>query len=200
LSNFVYLNFFFIKQTLNEFLTNIYYFIGCLLYQLYANFTNLFLKNQHKTIGHNSLIESNNNLLSPNSSPNTWSAPRSNNLNLFFLQKTLINFESSTINSLDKVKESKLLSILPTFQNKINFSAYFPTKSIHLKPTFNLETRFILSKNLQPQFNQVITSTVTLNELQNTSNLFSNDPTLSENFIQGLNNIAKQQRWLTRNF
>jgi len=59
---------------------------------------------------------------------------------------------------------------------------------------------YTLSTDLNPSFTNSLTFGTTLQELYTKEGDVSNDPVLTETVTHSLNNIAKQQRWLTRNF
>jgi len=200
-----YLSFFYLKQTLNEFITNCYYLVGCVIYQMYLFISTLLVSNQQTNA--NTLTQTLNYEKSTKNLPvNTLSSSSTNvNENLFFLQKTLsslnnINFAESTL--LPKTNTSTNLTINTNFINKVNFlssniSSTLPTT---LDLNFNNESSYTLSTKLNQDFSNSLTLSTTLENLYTNEDSFQNDPMLTEGLTHNLNNIAKQQRWLTRNF
>lgn len=203
--NASYLSFFYFKQTLNEFITNFYYLVGCVIYQLYLFISTLLVSNQQTNIVSTPQTPSFKQV-STNLPVNTLSSNNTNtNENLFFLQKTLsslnnINFVESTL--LLKDNSSTNLTINSSFTNKINFLSTSLSNSTFTTPnsTLNTESSYTLSARLNPDFSNSLTLSTTLENLYSNESSFKNDPMLTEGLTHNLNNIAKQQRWLTRNF
>ena len=203
--NASYLSFFYIKQTLNEFITNFYYLVGCIIYQLYLFTTTLFLNNQRVTSTLNT--ESRGDLSSPQGlHVNTLSANTTNvNSNLFFLQKSLlaINNLNGTANVfLPKLNITSNLNVNEGFFNKISFISTLPNSNSNnfTGTSINTETSYVLSTKLDSSFSNSLTLSTTLGNLYSNEDSFQNDPVLTETLTHSLNNVAKQQRWLTRNF
>ena len=208
--NLSYLTFFYLKQTLNELVTNCYYFIGCLLFQVYFQINNLFTSNQ-------TLTQVNNLSLNSNPSPFKVSPKRTDlhtdnvsnvSSNLFFLQKTLPlldTFRDTNLlsESTSSIKNNNHFQLSGSFINTIQQSTVL--NSINTKP-FNTctsslsEFNFVLSTKLNSSFTNSLTLPTTLQDLYTNESSINNDPMVSETLTYGLNNIAKQQRWLTRNF
>jgi len=194
-----YLSFFYLKQTLNEFITNCYYLVGCVIYQMYLFISTLLVSNQQTNA--NTLTQTLNYEKSTKNLPvNTLSSSSTNvNENLFFLQKTLsslnnINFAESTL--LPKTNTSTNLTINTNFINKVNFlssniSSTLPTT---LDLNFNNESSYTLSTKLNQDFSNSLTLSTTLENLYTNEDSFQNDPMLTEGLTHNLNNIAKQQR------
>lgn len=200
-----YLSFFYVKQTLNEFITNFYYLVGCIVYQLYLFVTTLFLSNQHAPSTLN--VETRNNVITPQClQVNTLSTSTTNvSSNLFFLQKSLLalnNLNNTTNNLSPSLNINTNLNVNGSFTNKISFLSTFTN---HISSTstsigLNTETPYVLSAGLDPSFSNSLTLSTTLGNLYSSEGSFQNDPILTETLTHSLNNIAKQQRWLTRNF
>lgn len=194
------LNFFYFKQTLNEVITNAYYLLGCLIYQTYLIVNNSFTTNYERTISLNSAPRATNvtlssgNLVLP-------TATKSANQNLFFLQKTmntLSNFTDTT--DLKSIKPANLQTLNTSFRNSVYFNTLASSSSQLTAYSTNLsEVNYVLGSQLNPAFSQTLNANLTLNELYNDAS-FTNDPMLAEVLPTNLNNMAKQQRWLTRNF
>tara|TARA_B110001450_G_C17622915_1_gene481937 strand:- start:709 stop:1410 length:702 start_codon:yes stop_codon:yes gene_type:complete len=194
-----YLSFFYFKQTLNEFITNCYYLIGCVIYQMYLFISTLLVSNQQ--ISTNTPVQSLKHEKSIVSLPvNTLSSNNTNaNENLFFLQKTLsslnnLNFSESTL--LTQSNTSTNLTINTSFINKVNFLSSnmdsVPNKTLGLNS--NKESSYTLSTKLNPDFSNSLTLSTTLENLYTNEDSFQNDPMLTEGLTHNLNNIAKQQR------
>lgn len=202
--NLIYLNLFFFKQTLHELITNIYYLIGCTVFQILQYWNRLFLNNQINTINKSLIINNNiphqNNTHSYNFNSN--SAVQSN-LNLFFLQKTLpfLNNTSITLNSFNN-KSTNYSNLLNSFIDKIHFSSINSTfNSVEVRNDYvNYEVEYKLSTQLNSKFNNYISLSQSLSDSTFNENTFNYDPSINEYMISNPNNIAKQQRWLTRNF
>ena len=129
--NFCYLLFFYVTQTLNEFLFNFYYIVGCFIYWLRLNLISFFLGNQYQ---HNTTL--NQKTFSPKFTLNLNSQninSQSNklnyeNLNTFFLYKTLSPLSQISIpcnlknsSSLDKIT---FLSLSTKFNSKIYLESF----------------------------------------------------------------------------
>ena len=197
--NASYLSFFYIKQTLNEFITNFYYLVGCIIYQLYLFTTTLFLNNQRVTSTLNT--ESRGDLSSPQGlHVNTLSANTTNvNSNLFFLQKSLlaINNLNGTANVfLPKLNITSNLNVNEGFFNKISFISTLPNSNSNnfTGTSINTETSYVLSTKLDSSFSNSLTLSTTLGNLYSNEDSFQNDPVLTETLTHSLNNVAKQQR------
>jgi hypothetical protein len=197
--NASYLSFFYIKQTLNEFITNFYYLVGCIIYQLYLFTTTLFLNNQRVTSTLNT--ESRGDLSSPQGlHVNTLSSNTTNvNSNLFFLQKSLlaINNLNGTANVfLPKLNITSNLNVNEGFFNKISFISTLPNSNSNnfTGTSINTETSYVLSTKLDSSFSNSLTLSTTLGNLYSNEDSFDSDPMLTETMTQGYNNIAKQQR------
>ena len=197
--NASYLSFFYIKQTLNEFITNFYYLVGCIIYQLYLFTTTLFLNNQRVTSTLNT--ESRGDLSSPQGlHVNTLSANTTNvNSNLFFLQKSLlaINNLNGTANVfLPKLNITSNLDVNEGFFNKISFISTLPNSNSNnfTGTSINTETSYVLSTKLDSSFSNSLTLSTTLGNLYSNEDSFQNDPVLTETLTHSLNNVAKQQR------
>ena len=208
--NLSYLTFFYLKQTLNELVTNCYYFIGCLLFQVYFRINNLFTSNQ-------TLTQVNNLSLNNNPSPFKVSSKRTNlhtdnvsnvSSNLFFLQKTLPlldTFRDTNLlsESTSSIKNDNHFQLSGSFTNTIQQSTVLNsinTKSFNTCSSSLSEFNFVLSTKLNSSFTNSLTLPTTLQDLYTNESSINNDPMVSETLTYGLNNIAKQQRWLTRNF
>jgi len=197
--NASYLGFFYFKQTLNEFITNFYYLIGCIIYQFYLFISTLLVSNQQVNV-----ISSPQTLdfkqTTTNLPVNTLSSNNTNvNENLFFLQKTLsslnnISFVESTL--LPKSNSSTNLTINSSFTNKINFLSTSLSSLNSVTPTsaLNTESIYTLSTRLNRDFSNSLTLSTTLENLYSNESSFQNDPMLTEGLTHNLNNIAKQQR------
>lgn len=204
--SFSYLTIFFIKQTLNEVITNVYYLIGCIIYQLYTYLNSLFLNNQQVTIQNNLSQGIVPNHLTTKVSPSN--TPMSVNHNLFFLQKTLPLFNDLSSSKIDLVSTLSIssmnrnLSLSTDFLNQIRFiPALFQTQgSSTSSKVLPIESPYVLTTSLNPSFKSSITFSTTLGNLYNQSSTIQNDPALTETITHSLNNTAKQQRWLTKNF
>ena len=208
--NIIYLSFFYFKQTVNELLTNCYYFVGCVLYQLHSYLNSLLLSNQVKVLKTNKV-----NLDTPSVKANvslnstqtlqTQNYSTLNTLNTFFLQKTLPlvnNLSFSPTVHQELTSSSNHLNLSSDFTVKIHHSTISNSvKSWNkLSSPLTNEVSYILSPKLNSDFNNSITLSTTLDSLYANEGNFSSDPMLTETLTQGYNNIAKQQRWLTRNF
>jgi hypothetical protein len=90
----------------------------------------------------------------------------------------------------------------PDFLHKIHFLSTSGTYTQFTNSQVNVlsEDSYTLSTKLNPNFNLNLTFSTNLNELNSNSHLLSHDPMLGETVTTNLNNIAKQQRWLTKNF
>lgn len=204
--SFSYLTIFFIKQTLNEVITNVYYFIGCIIYQLYIYVNSLFINNQQITIQNHTLHSTvSNHVVSKVTPSNT---PMSVNRNLFFLQKTLPLFNDVSSSKTDFVSmlssshTNRNLLLSTDFLNQVHF---LPTlsqtqSSFTSQVALPIESPYVLTTSLNPAFSSSITFSTTLGNLYNQSSSIQNDPALTETITHSLNNTAKQQRWLTKNF
>jgi len=135
---------------------------------------------------------------------NTLSIPNTNvSSNLFFLQKSLLALSnlSSTTSILSPNKSSNL-DINEGFINKVSFLTTLSnsTSETLTRSGLNTEAPYVLSTRLDSSFSNSITLSTTLGNLYSSEDSFKNDPVLTETLTHSLNNIAKQQRWLTRNF
>ena len=195
------LNFFYFKQILNDVLTNVYYLLGCFVYQIYLIVNKSFTTNYERTLSTNyPTSQTNVNLLSGGSVLST--ASKSSNQNLFLLQKTMNTLYNLTNNTTFQTQAARVQvqAITTTFRNNIYFNTLISssTKTTTCSADFS-ENNFVLGSHLNPILNQTLNTVTTLNELYS-DKLFTNDPMLTEVLPANLNNIAKQQRWLTRNF
>ena len=201
-SSVSYLSFFYIKQTLNELITNCYYLIGCVLYQIYTYINTLFITNQERTALSTSRKSD---LILPPSNPITPSSMTSNvlvNTNLFFLQKTLVLFNHIHNSEVSTNGNPSVLNLTANFTSQVNLLSTSLAKnyvSTNSRYTVS-EMPYTLSTDLNPSFTNSLTFGTTLQELYTKEGDVSNDPVLTETVTHSLNNIAKQQRWLTRNF
>ena len=208
--NLSYLTFFYIKQTLNELITNCYYFIGCLLFQVYFQINNLFTSNQTSTQVNNLSLNSNPSPFKVSSKRTDLHTDNTSNVssNLFFLQKTLHlldTFRDTNLlsESTSSIKNNNHFQLSGSFMNTIQQSTVL--NSINTKPFIVdsnslSELDFVLSTKLNSSFTNSLTLPTTLQDLYTNESSVNNDPMISETLTYGLNNIAKQQRWLTRNF
>jgi hypothetical protein len=128
------------------------------------------------------------------------------NENLFFLQKTLI--PNHTISKSSFNLESTINTHLPFNSSYVNLNSNFLHKIYYLSLSknnipsstntnnYNIfnEHKYTLGTHLNPQFNNNLTFTTTLNDLNTNSTYTSHDPMLSEVLTTNYNNIAKQQR------
>ena len=190
----MYSNVVLIKHTITDYATNFFYCVGCLIYKLFSKVYSTLIRNQVKTITVNTPqgVSSRSHTVYPSTS-NSITHYQSN-LNLFFLQKTLPSFERFTSKDYEKFYQVNTFSILPTFKSKVslaslNYTLYTPDQQM-----LNIETPFLLSKDLQPHLSRVKTTSTTLNSVLRDKSLFDYDSMLSEKLIQGLNNMSKQQR------
>ena len=194
-----YLSVFYIKQTLNEFVTNWYYFIGCVLFQLNYYLRTLFWGNQQFTT--TSLPHSLTNLNLSEVSVRTTTYSKVNT-NLFFLQKTLLNLNN--LNPLPTLVTSNNLQTLQlnaTFNNQVVGLSIPTFKPLGLTSEVLInENLYVLSTHLNPTLKTTLTVNTDLQTLYNKESGIAHDPMVTETLTHGLNNIAKQQRWLTRNF
>ena len=200
-----YLGVFYIKQTLNEFITNFYYLIGCVIYQLYLFVSTLFISNQRGNTTLNA--QPLNYVKIPKSLQISTPLTVSTNVNpnLFFLQKSLLalnNVTNNTTSLTPNLNSNDTLSVNSSFIGKVNFLSTISntTGFSNTNLVVNAETPYILSTGLNSNFSNSLTLSTTLGNLYTDESSFQNDPILTESLTHNLNNIAKQQRWLTRNF
>jgi hypothetical protein len=191
---------FYARQTLSEAVTNVYYLIGCIIYQLYLTINSFFIHNQTSTALSTRVSSQYENTTSFTKNVNFTSTPTKNsNLNLMFLQNTIYNFSLLTpINRSLKTDTINSLNINSSFLNNLYRNILLPTTNLRLGTFTNSsyfdESKYILSTQLHPLFNQTLTTTTTLNDLYALQLQKNSDPMLSEIIPTGFNNIAKQQR------
>jgi hypothetical protein len=194
-----YLGVFYIKQTLNEFITNFYYLIGCIIYQLYLFVSTLFISNQRGSVALNT--QPLNYVSVPKSlqinTPLTDST--SVNPNLFFLQKSLLalnNVSNSATTLTPNLNSNDTLSVSNSFMGKVNFLSTISNNTSYnnANSVINIETPYILSTGLNSNFSNSLTLSTTLGNLYTDEGSFQSDPILTESLTHNLNNIAKQQR------
>jgi hypothetical protein len=135
---------------------------------------------------------------------NTLSISNTNvSSNLFFLQKSLLALSNlSSTTSILSPNKSNNLDINEGFINKVSFLTTLSnsTSETLTRSGLNIEAPYVLSTRLDSSFSNSITLSTTLGNLYSNEDSFNNDPVLTETLTHSLNNIAKQQRWLTRNF
>mgnify|MGYP006082015017 FL=1 len=199
-----YLCFFYLKQTLNEFITNCYYLVGCIIYQVYISISSLLISNQQ---GSTPQTKQTPNLVNipRNIQINTTLTSSANvSANLFFLQQTLLplNNLNNTCNALTLTTPNNNLDVNSGFLGKVNFLSTLPNNSQIFNPSsmLNTETPYTLSSSLNCNFSSSLAFSTNLESLYVKEDSFRNDPMLTETLTHNLNNTAKQQRWLTRNF
>jgi len=194
-----YLGVFYIKQTLNEFITNFYYLIGCVIYQLYLFVSTLFISNQRG----NTILNAQplNYVKIPKSLQISTPLTVSTNVNpnLFFLQKSLLalnNVTNNTTSLTPNLNSNDTLSVNSSFIGKVNFLSTISntTGFSNTNLVVNAETPYILSTGLNSNFSNSLTLSTTLGNLYTGESSFQNDPILTESLTHNLNNIAKQQR------
>ena len=193
-----YLSLFYIKQTLNEFITNCYYLVGCIIYQVYMSVSVLLFKNQQCATPQ---ITQPLNLpsLSQKIQVNTV-LPSSTNVttNLFFLQRTLLSLSSlgNTCNTLTPDIFNNNLDVNSGFLSKVNFLSTLSNnaKTFKVLNVLNIETPYTLNSRLNQSFSNSLTLSTNLENLYTNEDSFKNDPILTETVTHNLNNTAKQQR------
>ena len=194
-----YLGLFYFKQTLNEFITNCYYLLGCIIYQIYTSVSMLLFKNQQCATPQ--IIQPLNlPSLSQKIQVNTV-LPSSTNTtaNLFFLQRTLLSLNnlSSTCNTLvPNTSNNNSLDINSGFLSKVNFLSTLSNNSETFKVSsvLNTETPYTLNSRLNQSFLNSLTFSTNLENLYTNEGSFKSDPILTETITHNLNNTAKQQR------
>jgi hypothetical protein len=136
----------------------------------------------------------------------SFTATLNTNTNLFFLQKTLTPLYHTSQSSLH-LKHTisprhDYSNLNTTFFHKIHFISTQFLTSVESKNTqLSIDEKsYVLSTQLNSQFNKTITFSTTLNELSSNKTASTHDPMLTETLTTNINNIAKQQRWLTKNF
>jgi len=195
-----YLSIFYIKQTLNEFITNWYYFIGCVLFQLNYYLRTLFWGNQQFTTT-TSLPHTLTNLNLSEVSVRTITHSKVNT-NLFFLQKTLLNLNNlNPLSILVPSHSLQTLQLSTTFKNQVTGLSLPASKLLGLTSEVLInESSYVLNTHLNPILQTTLTVNTDLQTLYSKESGIAHDPMVTETLTHGLNNIAKQQRWLTRNF
>jgi hypothetical protein len=196
--NAFYLSLFYIKQTLNEFITNCYYLVGCVIYQVYMSVSVLLFKNQQCATPQ--IIQPLNlSSLSQKIQVNTV-LPSSTNVatNLFFLQRTLLSLNGlgSTCNTLIPNIFNNNLDVNSGFLSKVNFlsTSSNNTKTFKVLNALNIETPYTLNPHLNQSFSNSLTLSTNLGNLYTNEDSFKSDPILTETIMHNLNNTAKQQR------
>ena len=201
-----YLGFFYVKQTLNEFVTNCYYLVGCVVYQVYILMSTLLVRNQQNTALQS--VQLLNEAALPQKIQVNTILPTDTKVsaNLFFLQRTLLplNNLGSTQGTLTTkaFSDNTNLGVNTSFLSKVNFlsTSSNNSQSNELLNISNAETSYTLNSRLNQSFSNSLTFSTNLESLYTNENSFQNDPILTETITHNLNNTAKQQRWLTRNF
>mgnify|MGYP006114508857 CR=1 FL=1 len=199
-----YLCLFHLKQTLNELITNCYYLVGCIIYQVYMSISSWLISNQRGTTPQTKQTP---NLVNTprNIQINTTLTSSANvSTNLFFLQQTLLPLSNlnSTCNALTLTNPNNNLNVNSDFLGKVNFLSTLPNNSqiFNSSNMLNTETPHTLSSSLNCNFSSSLAFSTNLESLYIKEGSFRNDPMLTETLTHNLNNTAKQQRWLTRNF
>ena len=200
-----YLSLFYIKQTLNEFITNCYYLVGCIIYQIYMFVSMLLFQNQKCTTPQ--ITQPLNSVsLSQKTQVNTVLLNSTNvTTNLFFLQRTLLSLSSlgNTCNTLvPNTSNNSNLDVNSGFLSKVNFLSTLSnnTETFKALGALNTETPYTLNSRLNQSFSNSLTFSTNLENLYTNEDSFKSDPILTETLTHNLNSTAKQQRWLTRNF
>jgi len=130
----------------------------------------------------------------------SFTSTSNTNTNLFFLQKTLTPLYHTSQSSLNLQStinpQYDYSNVNTTFFHKIHFISMqiltpILPKNTHLSID---EKPYVLSTQLNSQFNKTITFSTTLNELNSHKTVSTHDPMLTENLTTNINNIAKQQR------
>jgi len=194
-----YLSLFYIKQTLNEFITNCYYLVGCIIYQIYMFVSMLLFQNQKCTTPQ--ITQPLNSVsLSQKTQVNTVLLNSTNvTTNLFFLQRTLLSLSSlgNTCNTLvPNTSNNSNLDVNSGFLSKVNFLSTLSnnTETFKALGALNTETPYTLNSCLNQSFSNSLTFSTNLENLYTNDDSFKSDPILTETLTHNLNSTAKQQR------